>query len=398
MMKRNVWLMVTAFTVVLSPANGQEEYVGPASRTLSTVPIHLLTGGVIVLQAQLNGSPDTLHFILDTGSSGISLDSATVQRLRLTAEPSSVRVRGIAGSRNVDFVYHQRLNFPGLTVDSLHFHINDYSILSQVYGLHVDGIIGYSLFSRYIIHINYDSLHMHIRSQGTFQYPKGGHLIRPYLSTLPVHRARIKDHYTYNPLLLHDIGAGVCLMLSADFVNDSTFFRKKRKWWPKEGRGIGGKVNMWLTVASNMTIGPYRFKNVPSIIFDDAHNVTSYPYLGGIIGNDILRRFNVIYNYAEKEIHLLPNTHFKDPFDYSYTGTELLYYNDQILIGPISPNSPAESAGLQEDDVVLAVNNLFNNNFDQYKKEFQKISKRTKLIINREAKLLEITMNVRSIR
>jgi S1-C subfamily serine protease len=187
-------------------------------------------------------------------------------------------------------------------------------------------------------------------------------------------------------------------MLSTDFVSDSTFFRKKRKWWPKEGRGIGGKVNMWLSVASYMKVGPYRFKNVPTIVFDDAHNVTSYPYLGGIIGNDILRRFNVIYNYAEKEIHLLPNTHFKDPFDYSYTGTELLYSNGHILIGTISPNSPAESAGLQEDDVVLAINNLFNNNFDQYKKEFQKISKGTKLIINREGKLLEIIMNVRSIR
>jgi hypothetical protein len=93
---------------------------------------------------------------------------------------------------------NMRLNFPGLTVDSLRFHVNDYSILSQVYGIPVDGIIGYSLFSRYIIHINYDSLQMRICSQGTFRYPKGGHLIKPYLSTLPVHRARIKDHYRYD--------------------------------------------------------------------------------------------------------------------------------------------------------------------------------------------------------
>ena len=43
-------------------------------------------------------------------------------------------------------------------VDSLDFYINDYEILSSVYGEKIDGVIGYSLFSRYIIKIDYDSL------------------------------------------------------------------------------------------------------------------------------------------------------------------------------------------------------------------------------------------------
>ena len=46
----------------------------------------------------------------------------------------------------------------GLTIDSLDFHVNDYDILSSVYGDRIDGIIGYSFFSRYIVKIDYDSI------------------------------------------------------------------------------------------------------------------------------------------------------------------------------------------------------------------------------------------------
>ena len=93
---------------------------------------------------------------------------------------------------------------------------------------------------------------------------------------------------------LHDIGAGVCLMLSQDFAEDSAILQKKRKLWAKEGEGVGGKIDMNLTVVKELKLGPYRFRNVPTYIFDDVYNVTSYPYLGGLIGNDILRRFNTI--------------------------------------------------------------------------------------------------------
>jgi len=57
---------------------------------------------------------------------------------------------------------------------------------------------------------------------------------------------------------------------------------------------------MTLTVIKEIRVGPYKFRQVPVHIFDDEFNVTSYPLMGGIIGNDLLRRFNMIINYPEK--------------------------------------------------------------------------------------------------
>jgi hypothetical protein len=391
-------MILLAGLLLLSTASrSQEEFIEPPSKILSRFSFVQLTGGVVIIQAQLNDFPDTLNFILDSGSSGISLDSSTVDYFKLKPIPSDRTIRGIAGIKKVSFLYGQSLRFPGYKVDSLDFHINDYSILTAVYGERIDGIIGYSLFSRYIVKLNYDSLKMEIWSQGTMRYPRGGYLIKPYISTLPVHSARVKDEGTYTTRFLHDIGAGVCLMISKEFADDSALIRKKRKLWPKEGEGVGGTIIMNMTVVKELKIGPYRFRNVPTYIFEDDYNVTSYPYLGGLVGNDIYRRFNTIFNYQKRDIYLIPNTHYREPFDYSYSGIELYYQDGQTLIGNVSPGSPAEQSGVKVGDIVVAINNNFTQNFNQYKSVLQTSNERIKLIIRRKEELLQISFKVKSI-
>src|SRR5829696_3836208 len=111
----------------------QEEFIEP-SRFLTRFGFTQLTGGVILLQGRLDPYPDTLNFILDTCSGGISLDSLTVDYFGLKGLPSNKTIRGIAGIKQVSFLNNRRLHLPGLSIDSLNFHINDYGILTSVYG------------------------------------------------------------------------------------------------------------------------------------------------------------------------------------------------------------------------------------------------------------------------
>jgi PDZ domain/Aspartyl protease len=375
----------------------QEEFIEPPSKMLTRIGFTQLTGGVVILHATLDNFPDTLNLILDSGSSGISLDSTTVDYFKLTPEPSDKTIRGIAGIKKVGFLYNRKLHFPHLTIDSLDFHVNDYSILTTVYGERVDGIIGYSVFSRYIIKIDYDSLKLEFWSLGTLRYPRGGYLFKPILSTLPVQHARVKDGTTHSANFLHDIGAGVCLMLSKDFAEDSAVLHKKRKLWAKEGEGVGGKIDMHLTVIKELKFGPYRFRNVPTYIFEDVYNVTSYPYLGGLIGNDILRRFNAIINYEKRDIYLTPNSHYRESFDYSYSGIELYFIDGLVEIGDVARGSPAETSGLQEGDVVIAINNNFSQNLNQYKIALQAANERIKIIVRRDGQLKQFEFKVKDI-
>ena len=398
MKKMFVCFAITSLLLAYTPCTAQEEFIEPPSRLLVRIPFIQLTGGIVIVRAKLGDSPDTLNFVLDTGSSGISLDSTTADYLKLHPTATNRTIRGIGGIRTVPFLFNQKLHFPGLTIDSLDFHVNDYSILTAVYGERIDGIIGYSLISRYIIKINYDSLTIDLCSKGTIRYPRGGYLLKPNLGTLPAQNIRVKDEITITGKFLYDMGAGVCFMFSKDFINDSSFLKKNRKLWAKEGEGVGGKIDMLATVIKEVKLGPYRFRSVPVHIFEDVYNVTSYPYLGGLIGNDILRRFNVILNYDKRDIFITPNSHFTDQFDYSYPGIELYLIGDKIIIGDVAKDSPAEKAGVKEGDQLIAVNKNFSQNLNAYKVTLQAPNEKVRLIIRRNGELKDIEFKVKSIR
>ncbi|MDF2381118.1 aspartyl protease family protein [Nostoc ellipsosporum NOK] len=376
----------------------QEEFVEAPARFLDRTPITLFTGGVVVLKARLEPFTDTLNFIFDTGSSGISLDSVTADYFGLKPGAPEKTIRGIAGMRRVGFLHNRSLRFNNLTVDSLNFHVNDYTVLTEVYGEKIDGIIGYSILSRYILQINYDSLFIDFYSPGMIRYPKGGTLFKPQIANIPIQAARVRDERATNSRFLYDVGAGLCVLFSSDFIKDSSLLKRRRRFYPKQGEGIGGKIDMQMTLISEFRLGPYKFRRVPVYIFDDQNNVTSYPQLAGLIGNDLLRRFNCILNYPKREFYLIPNTHFREPFDYAYSGLELYLINGVITVGDVAPGSPAAKAGIREGDHVLAVNNNFSQNLNQYKIALQATGQNVRLLLRRAKQLINVELGIKRIR
>lgn len=375
----------------------QEEFVPPPARLITKFNFRLLTGGIIIFRATLSNFTDSLNFVLDTGSGGISLDSLTALKLKLKTDLSDRTIRGIAGIRQVKFAYNQQLHLPGLTVDSLNFHINDYDVLTSAYGEKIDGIVGFSFLVRYIVKIDYDSLKIMVYSHGTMRYPRGGFLLKPILASLPIVSTSIRDERDIYTRFYFDTGAGMCLLLSRDFADDSSFVKPKSKWYATQAEGLGGKAPMKQGVIRQVKIGPYKFRRVPAYIFDDEYNVTSYPYLSGLIGNDLLRRFNLVINYERRDLHLTPNSHFRESFDYSYTGLGMYLIDGEIRVIDIMPGSPAQEAGFKAGDIIMAVANNFSKNIQAYKNLMQTPGERLKILVLRDEGPIILQLKVKSI-
>ncbi len=375
-------LLLIIFVFFVSFSNGQEIYEKPA-QFITKFPFRQLTGGVIIVQAKFNELTEPFNFILDTGSGAISLDSSTAAEFNIAHIPSGKFINGIAGSSEVDYTKNNKLVLPGLTVDSLDFYINNYDILSSVYGEKIDGIMGYSFLNRYIVEINYDSLNIEVYTPGRIEYPKKGYLLHPLFTALPIQPLIIKDARTINANFYIDTGAGLCFLMSKQFQDDSMVLKKRRKPVEIQVQGLGGRKRMLLTIIKQIQIGPYKFRKIPTDILNDEYNATSYPFLGGVIGNDILRRFNVILNYNKREIHLLPNSHFTDDFDYSYTGLNMYYIEGKIVLDEVINKSPADRAGLKKDDIVIAINSNFSNDINVFKNLMQVVGQKITLLVLR---------------
>jgi len=387
---KNLLATILLFSTVFK-LNGQE-ILSPKikARFVTSFPFSQYNGGVMIVKAQLNNIKDTFNFILDTGSGGISLDSSTCDKYNLKPRNSDTTITGMGSARKVKFLYKQSLKLPGHTIENLNFHINDYEVLSSVYGEKIDGIIGYSFFSRYIVKINFDSTIIEVFHPGEMEYPRGGTLLRPAFTTLPIQNLHIKDRRPMDFNFYFDTGAGLCLLMSEAFANDSSILLKRRKPILTQAEGVGGKLQMRLTVVKLVQVGKYKFRNVPTYLFQDDYNVTSYPFIGGLLGNDLLRRFNMTINYPNREIHLIPNSHYRDPFDYAYTGMAMYYTNGNIIIENIMPASPASKAGIKEGDILIGVSSNFSNNIMLYKSLMQTRHEKIKLIIRREGELIQL--------
>ena len=374
------WLISILSFWIINWAQGQ-------TVPLTRIPFLQVTGGVIIIQAQLTPHEDTLQFIFDTGSSGISLDSATAQHLGCKPTYDGLLIRGIAGVREVPQLRQQTLTIGGLRTDSLDFYINDYSVLTSIYGVRIDGVIGYAMLSRYIVSIDYEKQCMEWFAPGTFNYPRKGWLLQPQINRLPAYPFTIQELQTKSYPLLIDIGAGLNLLFSERFTQEAGVLDKTRKSWITSGEGIGGQIELRLTVLRSIRIGPYRFKKIPITIFDDRYNVTNYPHWAGLIGNDLLRRFNIILNYPAGEIHLRPNRFYLDDFDYAYIGMELYLIDGSIRIGFVANNSPAQEAGLQVGDEIIAINKIVSGKLDAYKSELAHASKKVTIVYKRNGKI-----------
>jgi len=373
-------LLLTLFLCQAYAANTQPS---PLTRT----PFLQVTGGVVIIQAQLAPFSDTLQFIFDTGSSGISLDSATAHYLGLRPTFDGLLIRGIAGTREVPQLRNQSLTIGSLRTDSLNFYINDYSVLTSIYGVRIDGVIGYALLSRYIVNIDYEKQYIEWFAPGLYPYPRKGTLLRPSINKLPAHPFLIQELQAKSYPLLIDIGAGLNMLFSERFAKEAGVLDPNRKSWVTSGEGIGGQIELRLTLLKSLRIGPYRFKKIPITIFDDSYNVTNYPHWAGLIGNDLLRRFNTVLNYPAAEIHLKPNRFFYDEFDYAYIGMELYLIDGLIKVGFVASNSPAQDAGLEVGDEIVAVNKILSGKLDAFKAELAHASKKVTVIYKRHGKI-----------
>jgi predicted aspartyl protease len=392
-----IFLSILLAWVSCMGVKAQKSSNNQTSKYITQVPFTTFTGGVVLIKAQLVGYPDTLNFIMDTGSAGISLDSSTCVRLNIDPSLTDRLIMGIGGVRQLKYVSKRSLRIGSTQLDSLDFHVGDYEILSSVYGDRIDGIIGFSFYSKFIVKIDYDSNQLYIYTKGNIKYPKGGFSLKPSLITIPVLSGVLRDNRESNSHFYFDTGAGLCILLNNDFIRDSAILNPDRKPFPTQAQGMGGKANMEVTVLKEFKFGPYRFHNVPTYIFEDEYNVTSYPSLAGLIGNDILRRFNLILNYEKKIIYLTPNSHFRDPFDYSYTGLGLYWTEGEIKVGDVMKDSPADKAGFKVDDIVIGINNNMSQNLDLYKSMLQNTGDKVRVLVSRPEGLLELNMKVKSI-
>ena len=91
------------------------------------------------------------------------------------------------------------------------------------------------------------------------------------------------------------------------------------------GRGLSGSIYGRRSRVEKLQIGSFSLKNA-KVAFPDSSSVKYIKNIkerNGSLGSEVLKRFNVIFDYKNRRLTLKKNRHFKAPFKYNMSGIEL---------------------------------------------------------------------------
>lgn len=220
-----------------------------------------------------------------------------------------------------------------------------------------DGVIGYALFSRFVVELDYDRMVMTVAEPAESHRPDSAAVL-PLTLTNNVPRVRCDVELldgTVVPLEpVVDLGASHAISLNAGAHPEISI--PKGAIEARLGRGVGGTLDGRVGRVKSLTLAGLRLDNVVTSFRTKAHE--GAPGLeaverDGNLGGDALRRFNVTFDYRGKEMLLEPNSHFHEPFEYDMAGIEYSRTDGgSVVVDRVVPYSPAQEAGLSVGDVI----------------------------------------------
>ena len=361
-----------------------------------------LINNLIFVPIKVNGVE--LNFLLDTGVSETILFSledkkeilfSNTEKILLKGLGSQIAVEGLKSKNNI-------LEFSSLKMPNhlLYIVLDPEFNLSSHIGIPVNGIVGYQFFRNNLVEINYRKKTIIVFKD----IPKNRNKIQKKFDAMPITVEKFKpyikgivtldDHSTPVKLLV-DIGNSDAVWL---FQDRSKFIKVPEKSFDDYlGKGFSGDVIGKRAKIEKMTMYDFEFNN-PIAAFPDSssiRNVSMVPDMMGSVGGEILKRFDLVFDYRNEQLFLKKNGNYSQPFSYNKSGVEIQHnglqwvqetvpmemvktpransevnvysaktefkYKFQVKplyeIANVRANSPAAIAGLLKGDIIIKINN-----------------------------------------
>ncbi len=334
----------------MPPGESVKDYAFPPGKKMIKAPIKLLDGHII-LQVAVNGS-ENKNFLLDSGAGGTILSKNLTDDLGLKTTPG-IQSLGVGGMEQVGFVEYDQIDINGLKLKARKAYCVDFSPLEPFLGMRIDGILGYDLFSRFVIDLNYSDKTITVYETQTFDSEQYEDWTEGRLSmNLFEIPGEFEGHKGWFRL---DTGSNGSLHLHAPFVEEHNLL-KDRKTFKISALGLGGESDVYVSRTDEFQLAGYEFSNMPVDLITGDKGALSIGKSYGTVGAKILSRFRIIFDYMNNRLRLIPSEKFDDPFKVNKAGLEIMKEDDEFKIFKVYDRTPASKCDLRKGDVIIKVN------------------------------------------
>jgi len=399
---KNSIVLFLLFIFVL-PILGQEGFQFEVGVNKVSIPFKFINN-LIFIPIKVNGVE--LHFLLDSGVEETILFSMddkkevsffNVEKITLRGLGSESSVEGLKTNGNV-------LNCNGLLSNNhmLYIILDQSFNLSSHIGIPVNGIIGNGFFRKNLVEINYIRKRITVYKDNENNRKRINKKYQMVPISIEKSKPYIKSSIVLNGTsiltkLLIDIGNSDAIWL---FENpDKSINIPKKHFEDYLGKGFSGDVEGKRANIDKFIFSDFEFIN-PIAAFPDSNslrNVRMVQDRSGSVGSEILKRFNLVFDYSNNQLFLKKNSNFNSPFHYNKSGIEVQHNGMQwipdtfhletipIIVGTsvdsrgnntannfrykfllkpvyiisnVRKNSAAAISGLQRGDEIISINSV----------------------------------------
>lgn len=269
---------------------------------ITTIPF-TLENNSIYFYCKVNSS-DSLKFLFDTGANGSVINEQAKQKIPLKINNQSLNV-GSNGTNLVSQSSDNAITFGNITKTNIDFTIIPYGTTT------FDGVFGTNLMTEYVIEIDYSKNELRFYEPVTYNKDLSDYdALKIYL---PGNYMSIKGSITvkgkrYSGLFGLDTGADNVLTLSSPFVTRNELVNKTIKIGASVSQGSDGtEYENPLVLLPEVCIGLKSFYRIPADLSMSTEGVDAATDKIGFLGNNLLKRFNVVINFKRGFIYLTPN-------------------------------------------------------------------------------------------
>ena len=342
------------------------------------LPIELF-GNHVFVAVEIAGHP--LRFLLDTG--GVNLfAAAAAQRIGL-ASVGAIEARG-PGENPVGscFARVDHLVIGGaVALERQLLRVLDMPGFDDVEGVRVDGVLGVELFKRLVVQIDYAGRELLLARPVSFVAPPGAtSLPITFFGHFPGVAAEIDGIEGQFWLDTGNRGGVVLLVPFAEAHRLGE--RLATSPVTTIGWGIGGRAQGRLARGGRLVLGDLVVEGPVLRLPLDNGGALAIRHVAGNIGGEILRRFVVSFDYARRVVHLRPNPGLGEPFAIDRSGLWINRHADGAIVCAVMAGSPAADAGLQEKDVIVAVDGATATGLDALRRRLAESAAGTRLVLD----------------
>jgi len=359
---------------------------------LASIPFQLY-GNVILMELSVDESTP-LNFIFDTGAGGTVINARTADRLDIVGDETVSR-EGATGMAEIvqstdHIVYVEDVSFQDVTLG-----IAELGHIEKRIGTPIDGVIGWLILSQYAVRIDYDAMLIEIYDNNRFEYDFGdsGYALEVQGTAIFTNvTTAFKSGNTFTGKVLVDTGAGSTFYFNTPFIEENDLLAEVDTYYERETESLSTETShVYTTMLAELNISEHEFSTVPANIAIAEAGASSWSGPMGILGNGVLKRFNVFIDLQQKRMSLEPNRLYHDQFEVNCSGLELVTDDafQKVIIDHVYAGSPAHEAGLEVGDEIVQINgaNISDSQLPQIRSMLSQDGEEIEILIEREGEL-----------